>query len=269
MGPDPSRAPLLPRWDVLVNTDRPRRILVMPEHDCNWLQIQENTVDSIHSYYLHGQMAQIEGEQSGEAFRNVSKFYNRKIVSYDWRPCDWGIEKVLKYEDAPEIEVRPPLIFPNILRIPEGPRETLHFRVPVDDEHTRIFHVSINALGSAPPVPPDQTPYVYEESPPNYDTYTAKLDNFYRQDRYAWESQGVIADRTHEVLGASDRGIVLYRRMLFEQIDRVERGEEPTIAMVRDPKQNDVITFMPGSLPWEWAEFKAQTIWSDAKEPVG
>jgi hypothetical protein len=70
------------------------------------------------------------------------------------------------------------------------------------------------------------------------------------------------------VLGASDRGIVLYRRMLFEQIDRVERGEEPTIAMVRDPKQNDVITFMPGSLPWEWAEFKAQTIWSDAKEPV-
>jgi len=40
--------------------------------------------------------------------------------------------------DQPEVEVRPPLIFPNILRIPEGPVEAMHFRVPIDDTHTRF-----------------------------------------------------------------------------------------------------------------------------------
>ena len=39
------------------------------------------------------------------------------------------------------MEIRPPLIFPNILRIPEGPVEALHCRVPIDDTHTRIIWV--------------------------------------------------------------------------------------------------------------------------------
>lgn len=45
MGPDPARAPLLPRWDVMARNDRRRNIVVLPVHTCNWLQIQENTVD--------------------------------------------------------------------------------------------------------------------------------------------------------------------------------------------------------------------------------
>lgn len=57
LGPDPERAPLLPRWDVLVRDDGRRNIVVMPMHDCNWLQVQENTVDSVHTYYLHGHMS--------------------------------------------------------------------------------------------------------------------------------------------------------------------------------------------------------------------
>jgi hypothetical protein len=56
MGPDPARAPLLPRWDVLVREDGKREIKMFPTHDCNWLQIQENTADSTHTFYLHGVM---------------------------------------------------------------------------------------------------------------------------------------------------------------------------------------------------------------------
>jgi 5,5'-dehydrodivanillate O-demethylase len=56
----------------------------------------------------------------------------------------------------------------------------------------------------------------------------------------AWETEGPLFDRSQEHLGAADRGIVLYRQMVREQIEAVQRGEEP-IALVRDPAQNGCI----------------------------
>ena len=45
--------------------------------------------------------------------------------------------------------------------------------------------------------------------------------------------------RSHErAPRASDRGVILYHKMLVEQADRVERGEEP-MALVRDPAENE------------------------------
>jgi 5,5'-dehydrodivanillate O-demethylase len=264
MGPDPAKAPPLPRWDVLARTDRPRKILVVPIHNCNWLQIQENTVDSVHSYYLHGHMAKEEGVD----LEGGSVFFYRHIVSYDWRTCEWGVEKVLKYNGAPEIEVRPPLIFPNVLRIPQGPGDTLHFRVPVDDEHTRIIRAELHPAGSGEIVPGDETPHEYEFDPPDWDD-DAELNTFRRQDRVAWETQGTIADRSREVLGASDRGIVLYRRMLSEQIERVERGEDPTVAVIAESDRDRMIDFSQGALTWDWADLKNRTMWGVERERVG
>lgn len=263
MGPDPAKAPPLPRWDVLVRPDRPRKIVVVPIHDCNWLQIQENTVDSVHSYYLHGHMA----KEDGVKLPGGSAYFYRHIVGYDWRTCEWGIEKVLKYNGRPEIEVRPPLIFPNILRIPQGPGDTMHFRVPVDDEHTRIIRAEINPAGTGNAVPGDETPFEYEFDPPGWDD-DAELDTFRRQDRIAWETQGVVTDRSREVLGASDRGIVMYRRMLGEQIDRVERGEDPTVAVIDERDREKMIDFSPVTLTWDWADLKNRTIWGAKPEHV-
>lgn len=60
------------------------------------------------------------------------------------------------------------------------------------------------------------------------------------QDFWAWYSQGDIAQRQLEKLGFSDIGIILYREMLVEQMERVERGEDP-IEVYRDPSQNEMI----------------------------
>ena len=49
-----------------------------------------------------------------------------------------------------------------------------------------------------------------------------------------WVSQGPIADRTREMLVDTDRGIVLLRRLYFEQIERVRAGEDP-LGVVRVP----------------------------------
>jgi 5,5'-dehydrodivanillate O-demethylase len=75
------------------------------------------------------------------------------------------------------------------------------------------------------------------------------LKSFFSQDQMALETQGAIYDRTGEHLGLSDRGIVLFRKMLDEQIDRVARGEEPDVAVVRDPAKNRVIEFPGASSP--------------------
>src|SRR5207248_5548039 len=66
------------------------------------------------------------------------------------------------------------------------------------------------------------------------------LTNFINQDHMAWETQGPIYDRGNEHLGASDRGIAMYRQMLREQIEIVQQGGEP-MGLVRDPARNQII----------------------------
>ena len=50
MGPQP--APLLPRWEQLTY-DNAIRDIAITELPCNWLQAQENSVDPVHTEWLH------------------------------------------------------------------------------------------------------------------------------------------------------------------------------------------------------------------------
>jgi 5,5'-dehydrodivanillate O-demethylase len=56
----------------------------------------------------------------------------------------------------------------------------------------------------------------------------------------AWETQGPITDRRREHLGASDRGIVMFRKLLKEQIEIVRSGGDP-MGVIRDPAKNKII----------------------------
>ena len=75
----------------------------------------------------------------------------------------------------------------------------------------------------------------------------ASLDTVNGQDWMVWVTQDPIFDRTQERLGDSDRGIILYRQLLQEQLKRVEAGLEP-INVFRDPAQNRCIE-LPA--PWD------------------
>jgi 5,5'-dehydrodivanillate O-demethylase len=245
MGPDPARAPLLPRWDVLVREDGKRAIKVFPTHECNWLQIQENTADSTHTFFLHGVMDQALGLR-----HPFAPYYRRPIDKLEFSYCEWGIDKVIVYGgEVPETEIRPPLIFPNILRIPNGPHEVMHWRVPIDDASTRIVFTSFTP-GAGRAREGEAVPYEYlppmKTADGEYD-----LKSFFSQDQMAQETQGAIYDRTRENLGVSDRGIVLFRKMLAEQIERVAKGGEPSVAVVRDPANNRMIEFPNSTSPVE------------------
>jgi len=237
MGPDPAKAPLLPRWDVLVREDGAREVKVFPIHDCNWLQIQENTADSTHTYYLHGEMDERMG------FKHpFAPYYRRPIEKLEFSYCEWGLDKVIEYGgEVPETEIRPPLIFPNMLRIPNGPVEVMHWRVPVDDTKTRIFYAAFTP-GKGRTAADAVIPFEYIK-PMKTEDGEYDLKSFFSQDQMAQETQGTIYDRSKEMLGVSDKGIAMYRRMLLEQIELVEQGKEPTVAVVRDPAKNRLIDF--------------------------
>ena len=50
-------------------------------------------------------------------------------------------------------------------------------------------------------------------------------------------TQGAIADRSTEALSRSDKGIILYRHMLEEQVGIIESGRDP-MNVFRDPAKN-------------------------------
>jgi 5,5'-dehydrodivanillate O-demethylase len=85
MGPDPAKATLLPRWDVLVREDGRREVKAFPIHDCNWLQIQENTADSTHTFYLHGIMDVRLGTK-----HPFAPYYRRPIDKLEFSFCEWA-----------------------------------------------------------------------------------------------------------------------------------------------------------------------------------
>jgi 5,5'-dehydrodivanillate O-demethylase len=128
--------------------------------------------------------------------------------------------------------------------------EVMHWRVPIDDANTRVVFMSFEPKPGVRS--PEGADVAYEYVKPmltedgEYD-----LKSFFSQDQMALETQGAIYDRTNENLGLSDRGIVLFRRMLDEQMTLVEQGKEPTIAVVRDPAKNRIIEFPGISSPVE------------------
>jgi hypothetical protein len=56
-------------------------------------------------------------------------------------------------------------------------------------------------------------------------TFTGMGFDINIHDQFACESQGPIADRTRENLGSTDKGIVLYRRLLVDAIKKNDAGE--------------------------------------------
>jgi len=241
LGPDP--APLLPRWETLVRTDGLRNITVLPLHRCNWLQAQENSSDPVHTYYLHSHMFKTLGKMSGEG-----AYYYRPIESYDFELCKeptWiGVRKIRVFGgDRPEREVGHPSIFPNILLNPQGKRIATHWRVPVDDEHTYIIWCEFTPSDDGREIAQSDAEipvgHVADGLLPNGER---DLTSFPTQDQMAWETQGAIFDRSRELLGRSDRGIVMFRNLLRQQIEAVRAGKEPA-GVIRDPRLNQIISF--------------------------
>ena len=230
-GPEPR--PLLPRWDVLVRDDLDRaiEIFTLP---CNWLQCMDNSADPVHFEFLHARFGNYQEKKRGRA-PAMNPARHMKIAFDVFK---YGIYKRRLLEGEPETsddwQVGHPLLFPTTLAQGGATAPGLQIRVPIDDTHTiQILYRTSPRKPGAPalPIAVKHRELLDEKGQLIANTIPA-------QDALAWVGQGPISDRTREHLATSDRGIVIYHKLLLEQVERVERGLDP-MGVIRDPAENE------------------------------
>jgi 5,5'-dehydrodivanillate O-demethylase len=241
LGP-PERKPFIPKWDLLVRDDGIKKIDVCEALRCNWLQAMENSVDPTHTYFLHSHTLKLKGDPDHVPFhyRMVSKIDFQLQIHPTWA----GIQKQRTFadENAPA-ETPHPLVFPNILFVPVRIGYALHFRTPIDDHNTQVYQFRFSPTKDGNAVAqPEDTPIEYVGTTNEAGEF--HMDNFTSQDHMAWETQGPIADRAKEHLGEADRGIIMLRKLLREQIQAVQNGEDP-VGINRDPSKDEIIRMIP------------------------
>jgi 5,5'-dehydrodivanillate O-demethylase len=226
LGPQP--VPPLPRYDLLFRGDCTRHVGAFVEH-CNWMQRAENAVDQMHSTVLHA---------------TVYPEIALQRPTVEWERLWYGVRAAF---EVPGRQAKiSHFLFPSNsryfgARVNDLPSHIMRFRVPTDDTSTKTFYIRAReARGQGESLVThsiiDRPRGVYERVEDGWWGLASR-----EQDRAAQESQGLIADRTRETLGTSDRGVVLFRRMLVEAIAAVERGEDPP-GVVRQ-ESNALITF--------------------------
>jgi 5,5'-dehydrodivanillate O-demethylase oxygenase subunit len=242
LGPAP--APLLPRFDGLV-AEPAIRVIATTRIACNWLQIMENSVDPIHTEWLHGKLFEFVNEKNG-----ITTAMSRHHAKIAFDEFEHGLIKrrlmVGQSEDAADWRVGHPLVFPNMLAVSSGePNWTYYFlqyRVPIDDTTTEHFWYNAFTFPPGTEIPD----HLLEratcfEAPQRDESGEYPLQQVHAQDAMAWETQGPIAERDLESLGTTDRGLIVYRQMLLRELAKVQRGEDP-VGVIRDPAANGVIT---------------------------
>jgi 5,5'-dehydrodivanillate O-demethylase len=242
----PTPAPLLPRWQPLVLPNTLRQIS-LAEVPVNWLQCAENSPDQTHNEWLHGHFAKWALERRGYAsdsppLQNTIPRLRHHVEQVEER-YQYGIlrrrllEGMTKEHEA--WSVGQPILMPNMNSTSGDGEIGFMWRVPADDTHTTEWAIRAYHPADGVEVPRQDT-IPYYRMPLKDEQGRWNTHVFNNQDHMAFVAQGEIMDRTQERLGESDRGIILYRQMLLEQLDIVEAGGEP-MNVFRDPAGNECI----------------------------
>jgi 5,5'-dehydrodivanillate O-demethylase oxygenase subunit len=226
LGPQP--APLVPNWEPFAWQNGFVQI-VFSHVPCNWVQCQENSIDPVHFEWMHRNWTtRLNGELRPYGNKHVKIAFDEFAYGFVYRRLVEGMA-----ETHPRWVTGRICLWPNCL----GPLRHFEWRVPIDDQNTLsvVWHFSR--------VPKEREPYVQTSIPawegPIRDPLTGAwiTSHVMNQDFVAWLGQGPIADRSKEHLGASDRGITLMRKRFFDDLEAIERGEDPK-GLVRDPNVN-------------------------------
>ncbi|MFN0071559.1 MAG: Rieske 2Fe-2S domain-containing protein [Chloroflexota bacterium] len=235
LGPAP--APLLPRFDIYVwdDVDRDIGVTLLP---CNWLQMVENSMDPVHVEYLHARYLNYLLRRQGKANLTVEQHHARIAFNV----FEYGVYKRRllegQDEDVEDWRTGHPIVFPTTLRSNNGQgHPNMQIRVPIDDTHTRYYTYQVHPRANAEP----QTAIPTYELPYRDPDGRLIMDKVLNQDMAIWITQGAVSDRSAERLGASDKGVILFRHLLEENLARMVRGEDP-MGVVRDPTQNQIIS---------------------------
>ena len=226
MGP-PERRPPLPRFDTLELPGYrvvPGLTQVMP---CNWLQIKDNSLDAVHTAFLH---TRVSGQQFTAAYgvvpllewreTPIGAMYigTRRVDEHVWvRICEFIVPNVHQFPPNTQDAQRERLFVP-----PYG----THWAVPVGDTHTMnidVRHVPAEMsreeeerlLAMADFGQTADRPYAERQRVPgDYDAQVA---------------QRPIAIHALEHLASTDRGVTMMRTRLRQAIAAVGPGADEVV----------------------------------------
>lgn len=228
----PSPVPELPRYDIFTWTDvwRDAGWTMLP---INFMQIMENAVDPTHVEWLHGRYANFIRTRQGLP---SALTFSRRHARIAFDEFEHGIIKRRLYEgqteEADDWKIGHPLVFPYMMKVGGGAHRQMQIRVPIDDTTTWFILYSTHK--------PEGVELPQQGSFPNYEVPWIDaqghhiVDYVEGQDIMAWVTQGAIPDRSQEHLGKGDAGVILLRKVVFENIEKVARGEDP-MGVLRDP----------------------------------
>jgi 5,5'-dehydrodivanillate O-demethylase len=239
LGPEPR--PLVPHWEAFVKEGvRDIGWAILP---CNWLQIMENSLDPVHTEWLHRYFTNYVLERlnakdptARSYWRSHADVRRHKKIGFDVFAHGITKRRVLDGTDESDAlwRIGHAVVFPFML-------QQSQIRIPIDDTHTLYWWYNVHPTEDGDP---DQRPEdipTYQVPMPGVDAEGLPVwelvDNNSGQDNFAWASQGAITPRWTEHLGESDKGIILYRRLLREQMKLVAAGQDP-MNTFRDPATN-------------------------------
>ena len=220
------------------------------EHDHNWLQVLEGTIDTIHAGFLHWGGYRPEDFPDGSFTRAALTVRNARWQVADHEVgCFMGAHRPAG--PGQEYWRIASFMFPFYGMSPTGGTfqkdtpTTLTAAVPMDDDHTLYVHfVSVQQTGGYDLLPRTTGWYGRFNAPANTgNDYLIDRDlqrtnqggNGYTgipggraQDRAITSSMGHIYDRTHEHLGQTDQGIIRTRKLLIDAANALaENGMTP------------------------------------------
>jgi 5,5'-dehydrodivanillate O-demethylase len=221
----------LPRKDVC---ERPNGLIFARSQTwhCNWFQSVENAMDAVHVSFVHqkgrigtfGQIVRqsipdLEYEETASGIRQTATRGPGNVRVSDWT-----------FPNSNHISVPGPTIDDVWI-------DVCSWKVPIDEEsHVRFTVWSLPELG------PEQEQRVREHFhlSGEYDPTDHHDELFYdesyptepvfqltsAQDYVAQIGQGTIVDREVEILGRSDAGIALMRRIFFREMNAIREGRK-------------------------------------------
>jgi hypothetical protein len=248
-------APAFPAFDCFVAPDA-YTFAFKGYWDCNWLQALEVGIDPAHASWLHKYFEDEDTAGSyGKQFRGVPadsdlpiskvlREYDRPEIRVERAEYGMRLQTLRKISDA-QTHIRVTnILFPQAFVIPMNAEMTItQWHVPVDDNGCYWYSIFTSFGGPVDKKTmreqrlrtypaPDYKPihgrhngWGFDADEQKSKTFTGMGFDINIHDQFACESQGVIADRTRENLGSTDKGIVLYRRLLVDAIRKNEAGE--------------------------------------------
>ena len=244
---------LEPRFPLLDTFDLPGNELVpyAIDYPCNWLQVAENPMDPFHSVFLHTRVTRAHFNPAWGTMPVV-----------EWHPHDDQIgiylTNVRRWEAFIWVRTagvmlpataQPPDIYQNPDREKFFPGVgSTKWTVPVDDTSCKIIawrhfneELDLDGKGDRTKVGLNQVDFLgqtgversYEEGQEMPGDYEAQV------------SQGRITVHAEERLATTDKGVVMYRRMLRQAIRDLAAGREPPQPT---PRPGDHIPTMAGDV---------------------